>query len=673
VPDPPGYTTTDRGSVKYSLNLVKSALRRNVEKGSKVLGFSRALLSRRDWVYLLSLLVPFVVYNLALKAYDITLQPGDHGGLTRTLGLIGSDVFFNLGYALLWIGLFAVVRRGLLRWVVVFLFHAVTMLVVIVTTFAHQYFRQNGTTLDYGTLAEWIPKFKEIIPILFQGGVPILAWILLLAALFYAALGPLLVTRVVEQWRGWPRISRAGVPGISFLGSSGLFLLALGLGSLSLLTGTTALARAPIVNVVLTGVEATAEEDVPNAASVVEHPAAHASLAETPQTQKRNVVLIHLESTRAQSVTPYNEDLKTTPFLNELAKSSLLAEQAYVVVPRSSKATVAVNCGIEPPLYQGPEFEPGGIPAPCLPGLLGEQGYSTVFFQSSSETMDQYAVVAKNLGYEEYYPSESMDTAGFEATNYISYEDDIMLKPSEQWLKEHKDKPFIAQYLTGTGHDDYRCLSTRHGSENFADDDLLNRYYNCLRLQDIFLENLIDQYKQLGLYENTIFVIYGDHGEGFGEHGRYLHGDTIYQEGLRIPLLIHAPGWLEQGQRTTGLSNETDIMPTVLDMLGYEVKNGTYPGYSLLNSLPRNRPLFFSCITTRKCLASIKGNEKYIYHYDNQPEELFDLSKDPLEEHNLADEYSQEELDKRREELLEWHSRVNAGYPGSTDSAATNS
>jgi hypothetical protein len=77
----------------------------------------------------------------------------------------------------------------------------------------------------------------------------------------------------------------------------------------------------------------------------------------------------------------------------------------------------------------------------------------------------------------------------------------------------------------------------------------------------------------------------------------------------------------------------------------------------------------FSCISNRKCLASIKGNEKYIYHYDNQPEEVFDLSKDPLETHNLADEYSKEDLDKRRKDLLAWRSSVNEMY----GSSATNS
>jgi lipoteichoic acid synthase len=632
----------------------------------KFIGSLRTLLSHRDWVYLLSLLVPLVVYNLTLKAYAIASQPGNHGGLAQALDLIWADVFFNLGYTLLWIGLFAVVRRRPLRLVVIFLFHATTMLVVVTTTVAHYYFLENGTTLDYGTIAEWIPKFEEIVPILFQGGVPLLAWMLLASALLYVAFGPLFVARTTEWWREWPKGRFFAVPArTSFLGSLGLFLLALGFGSLSLLTGTTTLARAPFVNVVLTGIEQlTTEEDISDAGRLTEHPAVHASLAETFRTEKRNVVLIHLESTRAQSVTPYNEDLKTTPYLDELAKESLLVERAYVVVPRSSKATVTVNCGIDPPLYQGPEFDPGGIPVPCLASLLKDQGYSTVFFQSSSETMDQYGVVAENLGYEEYYPSESMDTEGFEATNYISYEDDIMLKPSEHWLKEHKDKPFLAQYLTGTGHDDYRCLSTRYGSEHFTDDDLLNRYHNCLRLQDIFLENLFDQYRELGLYEDTIFVIYGDHGEGFGEHGRFLHGDTPWEEGLRVPLIIHDPKQFKNGERAEGLSNQTDILPTAVEMLGYKVENGEYPGYSLLRPLPGNRTLRFSCISSRKCLASINGDEKYIYHYDNQLEEIFDLSEDPLEEHNLADEYSKEELDRRREDLFQWLSSVNSQYGG---------
>jgi hypothetical protein len=96
-------------------------------------------------------------------------------------------------------------------------------------------------------------------------------------------------------------------------------------------------------------------------------------------------------------------------------------------------------------------------------------------------------------------------------------------------------------------------------------------------------------------------------------------------------------------------------------MLGYEVKDGEYPGYSLLHSPPEGRTLMFSCFNKDKCLASIRGHEKYIHHYGNQPDELFDLSTDPLEEHNLANERGKE-AEKRRGELFIWRSRINAMY-----------
>jgi len=649
------------------------------------------LLTRQDWVYSLSLLIPFVAYNLGLKAASALSV----SGLALNLNLMLSDILFNLGYALFWISIFAAARRGLRRWAAVFLFHTATILVALVTTCAYLYFQETGATLEYGTIAEWTTRFDEIQSVLQR--VPFMVWILLAIALFYATLGPLLLTRAVEWWRGrLGTSSSVQQPRISFLFSLGLLLLALGFGAQSTLTATTALARDPFVNVVMTGVEeATAETEAEETATEEEasietkvgepateednsaavltagHPAAHATLAQTSRTEKRNVVLVHLESTRARSVTPYDEDLNTTPFLNELAKSGLLAERAYVgSIPRSLMSNISVNCGIQPPPRQD-LYEPGSMPVPCLAGLLGEQGYSSALFSSNADDYGNSATT--NWGYEKVsappdpavpaqYWNMNMDTAKFINTSHYGYEEDIMLQPSEEWLKERGGEPFVAEYLTNTGHDEYRCLNTRYGSKNFSEDDLLNHYLNCLRLQDIFLQNLFQQYQDLGLYDKTIFVLFGDHGEGFGEHGRFMHGDTIWEEGLKVPLIIHAPGWFEDGKRVEDLSNYTDVLPTVLEMLGYEVKDGQYPGYSLLHELPEDRTLRFSCISYRECLASINGDEKYIYHYDNQPEEVFNLSSDPLEEHNLADQYSKEELDRRREDLFQWLSRLDAEY-----------
>jgi lipoteichoic acid synthase len=97
-------------------------------------------------------------------------------------------------------------------------------------------------------------------------------------------------------------------------------------------------------------------------------------------------------------------------------------------------------------------------------------------------------------------------------------------------------------------------------------------------------------------------------------------------------------------------------------MLSYEVTNGKYPRYSLLRPLPEDCTLSFSCWNENVCLASIEGTEKYTHHYDNQLEEIFDLSKDSLEEHNFAGEYGKAQIDKRREELIKWRWGVDAEY-----------
>jgi arylsulfatase A-like enzyme len=178
------------------------------------------------------------------------------------------------------------------------------------------------------------------------------------------------------------------------------------------------------------------------------------------------------------------------------------------------------------------------------------------------------------------------------------------------------------------------------------------------------LKSLFDQYKDLGLYDNTVFIITADHGEGFGEHGIYTHGNIPYEEGLKIPMIVHDPKRFADGARVESPVSQLDILPTIADLLGYKIDGGAYQGSSLLGSpLPEDRSLMFSCWAAEECLASLEGTEKYIYYYDNQPDRFFDLSKDPLERKNLAGE-RHEDVEKRRSELLAWHSRIDAIYRG---------
>jgi arylsulfatase A-like enzyme len=349
------------------------------------------------------------------------------------------------------------------------------------------------------------------------------------------------------------------------------------------------------------------------------------------------------------------------PYLAELAKDSLLVERAYTTIPHTSKAIVSVNSGLYPsPKTDIVEAEPGGIPARCLAELLAEQGYKTAWFQSAKQSFEDRAQLVENFGYGHFRAYESMKTEGFQRANYLGYEDDIMLEPSRRWLEENAKDPTLVMFLGVTPHHQY-LAPTRYGRKYFAKKDGFNRYLNSIRYDDFWTMNIIEIYKDLGLYEDTIFVIYGDHGEGFGEHGRYQHDGVIWEEGLRVPLIVHDPGSFDGGARVEGPAHLIDFAPTIVDMLGYEVVGGEYPGRSVLD-LPEDRTLLFGCRPDLLSTAMVRRQEKYIYHFGNRPEEFYDLAKDPLEENNLAASLGSKELHRRRSLLLEWHAHTTAAY-----------
>jgi lipoteichoic acid synthase len=621
----------------------------------------RSILSGRDWVYLSSLLVPLVIYNLVLKGIRIDSQEELQGGLAA-LALMRSDLLFNLGYVFLWVGLFTLTRQSRLRRPVVVLLHTVTIVVVATTTSAHGYFQETGSTLSLSVITYSLSSLGEITDVI--GSVTSLAiWAWVLVILGYIVLGPWTIATLLCGKRGEPNY--VGSPSTSRLFALGAFTTSLGFIFLSLPVGAgvagKSFSRDAIVNIFMSEVEhAHIRALVANASSIA--PPVDTRLQKTTETEKKNVVLIHLESARARSMTPYNEDLDTTPYLDKLSKNSLLAERAYTIVPHTSKAVTSINCGIDAHLVRKiTETEPGGVPARCLPELLKEQGYNSVWFSSATEKFEDRRDLVENFGYEDFQPVETMEKAGFQKSNYFGYEDDIMLQPSREWLEQHKDEPFLATYLGVTGHHDYRPID-RYGLKDYSNLPGLDHYQNEMRYLDFFVRNIMDQYKELGLYEDTIFVIYGDHGEGFGEHDLYQHDNTIYQEGLKVPFIIHAPGRFAKGKRVDTLSNQLDVLPTLFDMLGYKVAGGHYPGRSLLGPPQEDRRLFFSCFDDYRCLASIQGTEKYIYFFGNQPAEVYDLASDPLERNNIADELSRKELKQKRLQVLAWYSKVNAMY-----------
>lgn len=373
-----------------------------------------------------------------------------------------------------------------------------------------------------------------------------------------------------------------------------------------------------------------------------------------------NLVIVILESTGAGAVSINNPGLDTTPYLKELAETSTVVERAYTLVPQTSKALVAIICGLESYLRRAVrEARPDrGVPGKCLAELLGDFGYRTGYFQSATRAFELRAGLIANFGFDDFASGDEMDPAGLEVANYFGYEDAIMLPPSREWLENVRGRPFFATYLTNTPHHPY-LAPKRYGILDFAEDQERNRYLNSVRYLDHFVRDLIQQYKDLGLYDNTVFFILGDHGEGFGEHGRKQHISTIYDEAVRIPFLIHdgrdpKPGAIEQPVSVL------DILPTAVELLGLRLENGVYAGLPMFTR-PADAPVMSHCWRERQCMSMVRGDFKLIHHFDHRPDELFNLDADAGERFDIAGDFPELARDMRLE-LKTWRAGVNSYY-----------
>ena len=126
----------------------------------------------------------------------------------------------------------------------------------------------------------------------------------------------------------------------------------------------------------------------------------------------------------------------------------------------------------------------------------------------------------------------------------------------------------------------------------------------------------------------TIFVFIGDHGQMFDEHGAKQIHNAIYQEGLHVPALIFAPGMALQAGTVRGPRQQIDILPTIVELLGYRIEGAELPGQSLLRAVDADRKLYYTSSIDWSFLAARHGQRKYIYSFERQPTEVFDLDKD---------------------------------------------
>lgn len=615
-----------------------------------------------DRVRLALVSVPLVVVDVVLDV----LQALDQGAAARRLGVAALPglVGVHLGVVGLWAVVFALTRTGWLHRLRNVAFHVSAGAYLLLTIAANLYQRRTGSPLDTATLSTVVHAPAVVGDIVRRSAGPG-ASALLLLVVAYAALAPWLVRRVAA--RLGPRPNRPAGPRspapVAVAAAAALTLVA-GLAA-PLLTGSGAYGRHRAVELAA-GAWDEVREDARATRPVPGPSAPPATLVRTEPLAAgqapRNLVVVVLESLRWSATSLGDPDLGTTPFLARLAERSTVATRAYTTVPHTSKALTSVHCGIAPPVdTRLTESEPGRIPATCLPALLAQQGYGSAFFQAATGGFERRPELAANLGFGEFRGVEDLPTDGFGPANYFGYEDDVLLDPATEWMAA-QDQPFALSLLTVGGHHDY-VLPDTFALQRFAEDDELNLYLNTAAYADRFVERLFDRIEDLGIADDTVVALVGDHGEGFGEHGLRQHDNTIYEEGVHVPLLVHDPG--DPVGRTVDVPVTTaSTMPSVLDALGYRVDDAAAVAPPMRTAGPS--PVHLSCQSVNRCLAQLDGSSKFVHHFGHRPDELFDLDADPGEQDNRLSTLSRAEQPALRDELLAWRTEVRVLWAPST-------
>jgi len=356
----------------------------------------------------------------------------------------------------------------------------------------------------------------------------------------------------------------------------------------------------------------------------------------------RNVVVVHLESTGAGYLKPYGTADDPMPRLTALSTHALLFENAYTTYPETIRSFFATQCAIFPAIdTRAEDYEP--VHAPALASILAEHGYRTGLFHPGRFRYLGMEEALRNRGYR---TREDAGDIGGERESSFGIDEASAVRRMLAWIDERPGQPFLLTYLPIAGHHPYDAP----GPHLFPGDSDVNRYRNALHYADASLATLLDGLRERGLEDRTLLVICGDHGEAFGQHaGNYGHTLFLYEENVRVPLLIAAPGLIEPA-RIGRVASLADLAPTVLDLLGLPIPI-EYQGQSLLSAEPR---MALFCTDYSLGLIGLRdGRWKMIHELDSGRSQLFDLRADPGEKRDLSEELP-ERTAVYHDHLLRW-------------------
>jgi len=369
---------------------------------------------------------------------------------------------------------------------------------------------------------------------------------------------------------------------------------------------------------------------------------AAASAAPSHRTRQRpNIILITLDTTRADCMGFLGSTRGLTPNLDAVAKQGIVFSRAYSHVPITTASHATILTGTYPQFNHVNDF---GVPLaknlPFLPDLLHQHGYHTGAFVGSL-ILDPLDGTAPGFdrGFDVYDAGFRLRRHGADRYKTVERRAGDVVDHALGWLSQLPNGPFFLWVHVYDAHDPYDPpppFKKRYASQPYDGE---------IAYVDSALGRLFAELRKHGIFDETMIAVMADHGESLGAHGENTHGVFLYDETLHVPLLIKLPLNRIAGKRVETRVSLVDVAPTILSEARVPVP-AQMQGESLLdtlrpskNGVPEDRPAYAETDYPHRAFgwSSLRALRTGKYLYIQAPErELYSQISDPAEEHNLA-------------------------------------
>lgn len=309
----------------------------------------------------------------------------------------------------------------------------------------------------------------------------------------------------------------------------------------------------------------------------------------------RNLIVIQVEALQNFVVDYYHNDQEVTPFINSLIKhnSSIYFDEYYQLIGRgnTSDAEFVTNNSMHPSMEDATYIQYSDNTFYGLPWLLRDNGYDAYVFHGFKKDFWNRYNAYDSQGFERFYHEEDYD---FEEEILFGISDREFYSQTLDYLVDinsESDNPFYSFIISLSSHTPYNMAEEYHIlelSEKFQN-NIVGNYLHAIHYADNQLGLFIEGLKRVGLYENSIIAIYGDHfginnsfEEAFDPMEEILGEKYNFDHIMNIPLIIHVPGE-DINQTVSTIGSQIDFYPTIINILGLENEKGIMFGKDLIN------------------------------------------------------------------------------------------